>query len=129
MDRLTFEGNFCDIAMCQETPGGSFCESGSCSQRRVWERLKYYEDLEAQKRLITLPCHVGDRIFIPDISYRKVAAVRVQGISVSYGGRPILRLGGYPTGSLWGDSCGKDWFLTQEEAEAALAAQEVDHGT
>ena len=45
MDRLTFEGNFCDIAMCRETPGGSFCEDGYCSQRKVWERLKAYEDI------------------------------------------------------------------------------------
>lgn len=44
MDRLTFEGNFCDIAMCQETPGGSFCEDGYCSARIIWERLKQYED-------------------------------------------------------------------------------------
>lgn len=44
MERLTFDGNFCDIAMCSEVPGGSFCEDGYCSQRRVWERLKEYED-------------------------------------------------------------------------------------
>ena len=44
MNRLTFDGNFCDIAMCLDTPGGSFCEDGDCSQRKVWERLKQYED-------------------------------------------------------------------------------------
>lgn len=44
MERLTFDGSFCDIAKCAETPGGSFCENGSCSQRKVWERLKDYED-------------------------------------------------------------------------------------
>lgn len=44
MDRLTFEGNFCDIAICREIPGGSFCKDGYCSQRKVWERLKAYED-------------------------------------------------------------------------------------
>ena len=44
MNRLTFEGNFCDIEMCQETPGGAFCEDGYCSQRKGWERLKQYED-------------------------------------------------------------------------------------
>lgn len=44
MDRLTFEGNFCDISRCQNTPGGSFCEDWACSQRKVWERLKEYED-------------------------------------------------------------------------------------
>lgn len=46
MDRLTFEGNFCDISRCQNTPGGSFCEDGACPQRKVWERLKEYEDTE-----------------------------------------------------------------------------------
>ena len=44
MERLTFDGNFCDIALCSEVRYGSFCEDGSCSQRRVWERLKQYED-------------------------------------------------------------------------------------
>lgn len=43
MERLTFDGSFCDIAKCAETPGGSFCENGACSQRKVWERLKDYE--------------------------------------------------------------------------------------
>ena len=43
MERLTFDGNFCDIAQCTSTPGGSFCEDGSCSARKVWERLKAYE--------------------------------------------------------------------------------------
>lgn len=71
MERLTFEGNFCDIAQCDATPGGSYCESGSCTQRKVWERLKAYEDMvrdistdrlrelgEADKdgRLVVLPC-------------------------------------------------------------------------
>jgi hypothetical protein len=39
MERLTFEGNFCDIAMCSATA----C-IGTCSQKEVWERLKQYED-------------------------------------------------------------------------------------
>lgn len=41
MDRLTFEGDFCTIAMCREQK----CPyDGSCSQREVWDRLKAYED-------------------------------------------------------------------------------------
>lgn len=41
MERLTFDGNFCDIAQCREPtcPHG-----GSCTQRKVWEKLKAYED-------------------------------------------------------------------------------------
>ena len=53
-DRITFEGNFCEIAWCSETPGGSFCEDGTCSQRRVWERLKEYEDLEEAGLLVRI---------------------------------------------------------------------------
>ena len=63
MKRLTFDGNFCDIAMCQETPGSSFCEDGYCTQRKVWDRLKQYEDMEEQGLLVRLPCKVGDRVY------------------------------------------------------------------
>lgn len=70
MERLTFEGKFCDIAQCRETPGGSFCEDGSCSQRKVWERLKAYEDAEEQ-RLIT------PMVKVPILNYTtKVSALR-----------------------------------------------------
>lgn len=41
MERLTFEGNFCDIAQCREY---ACLYNGACSQRKVWERLKAYED-------------------------------------------------------------------------------------
>lgn len=45
MERLTFDGNFCDISQCREMP----CpHGGSCTQRKVWERLKKYEDLECE---------------------------------------------------------------------------------
>ena len=63
MERLTFEGNFCDIAQCDVIPGGSSCESGSCTQRKVWERLKAYEDTgltpEEVKRMSNILMDVG----------------------------------------------------------------------
>ena len=41
MERLTFEGNFCDIAQCSELP----CQhGGTCTQKQVWDRLREYED-------------------------------------------------------------------------------------
>ena len=52
--------------------------------------------------------------------YEALDKVRVQGISMSVSGRTILHFGGYPVECAWGDGCGKDWFLTSEEAEAAL---------
>lgn len=91
MERLTFEGNFCEIARCKEVK----CPyNTACSQKQVWERLKAYEDsklspedaanLHAILRLgdgmtlmrlrelavadqegnvIVLPCKVGHRVF------------------------------------------------------------------
>ena len=41
MERLTFEGNFCDIAQCKEV---KCLYDTNCSQKQVWERLKAYED-------------------------------------------------------------------------------------
>lgn len=41
MERLTFDGSFCDISQCRELP----CPyNNACTQRQVWERLKQYED-------------------------------------------------------------------------------------
>lgn len=58
MERLTFEGNFCDIAQCRELP----CPyNGACSQRKVWERLKAYEDTELTPEEV-LPKDKADEI-------------------------------------------------------------------
>ena len=43
MERLTFDGNFCDIAQCRELPCPQY--GSRCTQRKVWEKLKAYEDL------------------------------------------------------------------------------------
>lgn len=71
MKRLTFEGNFCDIAQCFQLPT---CDKDDyCSQRKVWERLKEYEDtglepeeieriVDAYGRGVTLREEVGQRI-------------------------------------------------------------------
>lgn len=42
MKRLTYDGNYCDIAMCDH--GESICPNGGCILKKVWERLKLYED-------------------------------------------------------------------------------------
>lgn len=45
MKRLTVDTDlpFCDIAECDFIPGGSFCEGGSCDQRKCYEKLREYE--------------------------------------------------------------------------------------
>lgn len=45
MKRLTFDGNFCDIAQCVEVCEGMICEDEECSQTQTWKRLKLIEDI------------------------------------------------------------------------------------
>ena len=94
MPRLTFEGNFCDIAMCRENP----CPyNGMCSQRQTWERLKEYEDAEQDGRLHITPAfvwHNGDS-GLHKVPYKPWMAQWI--------------------------ATGTKFWLTREEAEAALA--------
>ena len=93
MKRLTFEGNFCEIAQCacMKCPYDT-----DCSQKQVWERLKQDEDTglspiaceesakiekglseggyspsrmvelmcaDKEGRVVVLPCKVGDTVW------------------------------------------------------------------
>ena len=104
MDRITFEGNFCDIAMCRESP----CPyNGMCSQRETWERLKKYEGAEQHGRLVVLPCKVGDTVYT---------------LRRTFDGADVVG-----EKELWWDDIpqlGKTVFLTHEEAENALEVTE-----
>lgn len=62
MERLTFDGNFCDISLCESVPGGSYCENGNCSQREVWERLKAYEDAGLSPAACAQARRIEDRL-------------------------------------------------------------------
>ena len=90
MERLTFEGNFCDIAQCRD----SACkQDGTCTQKEVWKRLKAYEDIaelcggadrlrelaEADKdgRVVVLPGKVGERWVDEDGRAVRITAVIV----------------------------------------------------
>lgn len=87
------------------------------------QKISQWLQVEKEARLVVLPCKVGDSIYIPDLEKKIPVKVRVQGISISVSGRTILHFGGYPAECAWGDGCGKDWFFTRDEAEAALAQE------
>ena len=59
MKRLTFDGCFCDIAQCRELP----CPyDGMCSQRKVWERLKEYEDTGLSPNAVEKAAEVENKL-------------------------------------------------------------------
>lgn len=139
MEKLTFDGNFCDIAQCRELP----CpHGGSCTQRKVWEKLKAYEDtgltpklaqetaefaiwvhenglekikewIKADKagRLVVLPCKVGTATYY--IHY-PIAFYPDES-------EPEIKRGIFTLIDL--DRFGHSVFLTREEAEKALEAK------
>ena len=148
MERLTFDGNFCDIALCSEVRYGSFCEDGSCSQRRVWERLKSIEDIlggdcnldrlrelaeaERKGRCVVLLCMVGDNVYVLNHHLGRVFENEVAGFSVGYqsdnrNSVSTVYVGKYGSKTFrrWKfQQFGKTVFLTREEAEAALREAE-----
>ena len=145
MERLTFEGNFCDIAQC----GDLVCQqSGTCTQRQFWERLKAYEDIaelcggfdrlrelaEADKdgRVVVLPCKVGDTVYmiehIFDIDNGVCDEICARKV-IGHGGNNLNQLwlvgsGGICNAYIFVSEFGKTVFLTREEAERAIQEME-----
>ena len=142
MERLTFEGNFCEIAQCEcmKCPYDT-----DCSQKQVWERLKQYEDTglspiaceesakiekglseggystsrmvelmcaDQEGRVIVLPCKVGTKVY------------RVWQKIVDYMDAPEAEIVEIEFGEVCRKDFGKTVFLTREEAEKALAELE-----
>lgn len=123
MERLTFEGNFCDLAMCRENP----CPyNGSCSQRETWERLKAYENLEEQGRLKVLPCRIGDTVYFRTYAKNATVDLGIQPHEVTNISVTITCGKGIHTVAIPLSDFGKTVFLTREEAEAALRGDEAD---
>lgn len=153
MERLTFEGNFCDLAQCRELP----CKhGGGCTQKQVWERLKAYEDAglspqacaEAREieetlsgcdysisrmlelmcadkdgRLVVLPCKIGDKLY--RVFAGEIFEHRVGSMKYfAIQGRWDIET--YPFCPCVESSIGKTVFLTREEAEKALAEMKGD---
>ena len=65
MERLTFEGNFCEIAQCacMKCPYDT-----DCSQKQVWERLKQYEDTGLSPEKVSWMKEVVEAAFDNDTS-------------------------------------------------------------
>ena len=118
MERLTFEGDFCDISGCREVPVGVYCkQDNACSRRQVWERLKEFEDAEESGLLVRLPCKVGDTAWA--VRNNKGVKIPMPGVVAemyfTQDMRLIVRVHGVRRGEV-----GKSVFLSLEDAEAAL---------
>lgn len=148
MERLTFEGNFCDIAQCACTK----CPyDTNCSQKQVWERLKQYEDsklspddaanlhailrlddgmtlmrlrelavADQEGRVVVLPCKVGDTVYFALLG--RIIEKQVFSI-VSFSNSTRIYCDG-TSEYFRPEDIGKTFFLAREEAEKALEGME-----
>ena len=148
MERLTFEGNFCEIARCKEVKCP--CDT-DCSQKQVWERLKQYEDtkrtpeqIEALEAAIIgkAVAQITEFEGLPIARLRELAVAdkdgRVIVLPCKVGdtiwrlkrtfetypdkSKPYTEADGFLLQDIW--NVGKNVFLTREEAEKALAEME-----
>ncbi len=103
---------------------------------KVYFKLKDYEDLEEQGKLVKLPCKVGDDVwFVPSQTCYKLNILNGHGEANKVYHQKVARITFDENG--WYMVCDKDleyaivntligkmfnetWFLTQSEAEAKL---------
>ena len=150
MERLTFEGNFCDIAQCRELP----CKHGGDCTQQVWERLKDYEDAglspqacaeareieetlsgydysisrmvelmkaDVEGRVVILPCKVGDTVWFKTYKNNARDCIGVQPHEVTRISASIIVPGEIVDIGIPVDQIGVRVFLSETEAVAADA--------
>lgn len=148
MERLTFEGNFCEIAQCKEVK----CPyDTACSQKQVWERLKQYEDTKrTPEQIEALEAAIIGKAVAQITEFEGLPIARLRELTVAdKDGRvivlpckvgdtiwrlkrtfetypdkskPYTEADGFLLQDIW--NVGKNVFLTREEAEKALAEME-----
>ena len=137
MERLTFDGNFCDISQCRELP----CPCNTaCTQRQVWEKLKAYEDLglepEDYKRALNADIIVRAAAGALGVAAERLRELteadkdgRVVVLPCKVGDTVYTLLRTFDGADVVGEAelwftdipqLGKTVFLTREEAEKAL---------
>ena len=132
MERLTNHFSYCECAECkyydEELAKCNKCKifitsTGHCHDKKVWEKLREYEDLEEQGLLLKLPCKVGDTVysitrdFISEYNIRNFICYDNGNIFFDWKGVKgiYLNIKGFHI-----DDIGKTVFLTKEAAEKAL---------
>lgn len=96
------------------------------------QRLKHYEDLEKQGKLLKLPCAVGDTVYRINTGKKEpIISMLVIGVAIRNENKLVIQTediedDGHNLYS--NNSIGKTVFLTREEAEAALKELEGKEG-
>ena len=131
MERLTNHFSYCECAECkyydEELAKCNKCKifitsTGHCHDKKVWEKLRDYEDLEEKGLLLRLPCKIGDTVYAITrnfISEYLIWSIEKYNEGFFFNWR--CEKGIYKNIRGFTDyEIGKTVFLTKEEAEKAL---------
>ena len=128
MERLTDNESFCSVIDCE---GRGTCKIKiNCYEKRLHDRLKEYEDLEEQGRLIVLPCNLGDKLFVltsdspTGIEETNCSRINVYQKRVKVYAQCQYDDWGSAKWCFGSGNFGKTVFLTKAEAEKALEEME-----
>lgn len=125
MERLTGRSN--DKNDRRLSCMGRCYNAGDCincdSFENAVDRLAAYEDASEQGLLIRLPCKVGDRIYMAFVT----GEIRERTVTMisTLGGELAVHYGEPCEGCVGSNDFGEWVFLTREEAEAAIKADDI----
>ena len=92
--------------------------TGGCHILKMYRKLADYEDKEEQGLLISLPCTVGDTIYLVDFEEKEYDEATVWSIEIDTKDNRILINSDYEVGTYAFDNY---VFYSKAEAEEALA--------
>ena len=133
MERLTFEGNFCEIARrkevkcpydtaCSQITEDTMINLAAQALGVDADRLRELAEADKDGRVVVQPCKQGDELW----TYCNHPVKRVYSFTVSdvstLNGRTVPNTLGL--GTIRPEDIGKTVFRTREEAEKALAERE-----
>ena len=137
MDRFTaHKTERPELLVCIHCPEYSNCYSGfSCSEiYNALSKLRYYENLEEQGRLVVLPCKIGDSFFTyswicsaSDDDYQRECDKYDDCNECPYNSYEIKEWKFKNAVHIINaeEAFGKSIFLSREEAEAALKGERI----
>lgn len=121
MERLTDEDTYCAFVDCDYEG----CKI-NCYDKKLYDKLKEYEDLEEQGLLLKLPCKVGDVLFNIEngeiesfvVEEFRICTYKINRIEIYFENASGFGL------CLFDGTLDEGWYKTLAEAEKALAEME-----
>lgn len=103
------------------------CREYSKEDGDIWlEELKQYKSLEDSKRLVKLPCRIGDTVYKISYDRRRIISYKIEEIIISNDIFMVGRDENNTREGLHSSDIGKTVFLEIEDAEKVLGDVKYD---